>query len=108
MPLDTLPPTIVLTGRDALPKNKKDGIFSRMEKVFTAPAGATHIIVGSFNKPKRGDFSREYVYIDSIGAGTAGNTTALPGSAGGERRSTPRISAILCRVNTVSRKRKSK
>jgi outer membrane protein OmpA-like peptidoglycan-associated protein len=67
VPLDTLPPTIVLTGRDALPKNKKDGIFSRMEKVFTAPAGATHIIVGSFNKPKRGDYSREYVYIDSIG-----------------------------------------
>lgn len=67
VPLDTLPPTIVLGRGDALPKNREDGIFTRMEKVFTAPAGATHIIIGNFNKPQRGNYAKEYLYIDSIG-----------------------------------------
>lgn len=67
--LDTLPPTVLISDKNAVQAKMGEIDFYRMEKVFTAPAAATHLIVGNFAKAApRGEIDvRESYFIDSIG-----------------------------------------
>ncbi|MGN6511696.1 MAG: OmpA family protein [Chitinophaga sp.] len=68
LPLDGFPPTVTVSDKNAVETKKGDMDFYRMEKVFTAPKNATHLIVGDFSKGSlRGEFSlRESFFIDSV------------------------------------------
>ncbi|RPD37959.1 OmpA family protein [Chitinophaga barathri] len=67
IPLDTLPPTLIFTEKDAVETKKGEVDFFRIEKVITAHAAASHVIIGNFAKGNRKEsVSRESYFIDSV------------------------------------------